>query len=109
MRSAKGLSKTTKLVLQKNKECFFCKTTRNLHHHEVFHGTANRKKSVEWGCQVWLCGAHHNLSMDGVHFNKKKDDMLKKYAQTEFEKLYGHEKFMSIFHKNYLEGDEDGI
>lgn len=103
------MSKTTKLVLQKNKECFFCHRTEGLHRHEVFHGTANRRKSIEYGCQVWLCGPHHNLSIEGVHFNKSRDDKLKRFAQEEFEKVYGHEKFMEVFHKNYLEGENDGI
>ena len=92
----------TKLNLQKNKECFFCKTTQDLHHHEVFYGSANRKKSIQYGCQVWLCGKHHNLSTDGVHFNKKRDEYLKQYTQLEFEKVFGHTKFMEVFNKNYL-------
>ena len=95
----------TKLKLQSKKECWVCHTTSNLHHHEVFHGSANRRKSIEWGCQVWLCGPHHNLSTQGVHFNKKLDDKLKRYTQEKFEELYGHDKFMEVFHKNYI-GDE---
>ncbi len=98
-----------KITLQSEKRCFFCGTTRNLHHHEVFYGTANREKSIKWGCQVYLCGPHHNLSTEGVHFNKKRDLQLKQFAQREFEKLYGHDKFMEVFKKNYLEGDENGI
>lgn len=98
-----------KLILQHKKECFFCGTTENLHHHEVFYGSANRKKSIEWGCRVWLCGAHHNLSSKGVHMNHDMDMKLKRYTQMCFESVYGHEKFMEIFHKNYLEGDENGI
>ena len=95
-----------RLTLQKHKECWFCHTTENLHHHEVFYGSANRKKSIEWGCQVWLCGKHHNLSKNSVHMNHDMDLRLKRSTQTEFEKVYGHEAFMELFHKNYLEGDE---
>ena len=91
-----------KLILQQNKECFFCKTTQGLHLHECLYGSANRKKSIEWGLQVYLCGPHHNLSSEGVHMNKERDMILKKYAQTEFEKVYGHTKFMEVFKKNYL-------
>ena len=90
-----------KLSLQSRKECFFCGKTEGLHRHEVFYGSANRKKSIEWGCQVWLCGPHHNLSKDGVHMNRQRDLLLKQYAQKVFEKEYGHEKFMEVFHKNY--------
>lgn len=96
-----------KLILQDKKECWFCKTTFKLHHHEVFYGTANRKKSIEYGCQVWLCSAHHNFGKNSVHYNHDMDVMLKRYTQREFEKVYGREKFLELFHKNYLtEGDE---
>ena len=92
-----------RLILQTKKECYFCKTTQNLHRHEVFYGTANRKKSIQYGCQVWLCGKHHNLSTEGVHFDKKKDLKLKIDTQKKFEEKFGHTKFMEVFHKNYYE------
>ena len=94
-----------KLILQNEKRCIVCGDTLGLHHHEVFYGTANRNKSIEFGCQVWLCGKHHNLSKEGVHFNTELDERLKRYVQTKLEEEYGHEKFMEVFHKNYL-GDE---
>lgn len=90
------------MELQTRKECFFCGKTEGLHHHEVFYGSANRKKSIKWKCQVWLCGKHHDLSSEGVHMDHKKDLILKRYAQKCFEQEYGHEKFMEVFHKNYL-------
>lgn len=97
------------MKLQSNKECFFCGRTDSLHHHEVFYGTANRKKSIKWGLQVWLCPEHHNMSSQGVHMNHERDMILKKYAQKVFETEYGRDKFIEIFHKNYLKGDEHGI
>ena len=96
------LMTTKKLRLQKNKECWVCGTTIGLHHHECVYGSANRKKSIDYGLQVWLCGRHHNLSSEGVHFNHTLDIKLKQYAQTKFEEEYGHEKWMQEFHKNYL-------
>ena len=92
-----------KLTLQENKECFFCGKTEGLHHHEVFYGTADRKKSIKYGCQVWLCPEHHNISNKAVHMNRQMDLILKKYTQKRFEQLYSHEKFMEVFHRNYLE------
>lgn len=68
-------------VLQDKKECYVCKATQNLHSHHIFYGTANRKKSEQYGMKVWLCGTHHNLSNEGVHFNKKLDLQLKKLGQ----------------------------
>lgn len=91
-----------KSILQTKNECWKCHDTRNLHTHEVFYGTANRKKSIDYGLQVKLCGKHHNLSTEGVHFNKALDKELKTYAQKKFEELYGHDKFMEIFKRNYL-------
>ena len=99
---------TKKLILQPKKECFFCGTTVGLHRHHVF-GGPNRKHSEDFGCVVYLCGDHHNLSNKGVHLNKHMDLLVKRYAQKVFEETYSHEEFMKIFHKNYLGGDDDGI
>lgn len=100
---------TKKLILQPHKQCFFCAKTVGLHHHEIFYGSANRKKSIEWGMQVWLCPDHHNMSNMGVHLNKHMDLILKRYGQKVFEETYGHDKFMEVFKRNYLGGDDDGI
>lgn len=82
--------------------CWFCPKTQGLHKHEVFYGTANREKSIKWGMVVALCPEHHNMSSDGVHHNHERDLELKRCAQAVFEKRYGHDKFMEIFHHNYL-------
>lgn len=94
--------KKMKIKLQDRKECYKCHTTLDLHRHEIFYGTANRKKSIQYGCQVWLCGKHHNLSSEGVHFDRTFDLELKMAAQTEFERLNGHEMYMKVFGRNYL-------
>lgn len=85
-----------------NERCYFCNQRYGLHKHEVFFGTADRKKSIEWGMVVSLCPNHHNMSSDGVHFNRQMDLTLKRDAQRIFEEKYGHEKFMEVFHRNYL-------
>lgn len=69
---------------------------------DVFYGTANRKKSEEFGCWVYLCANHHNMSNAGVHFNKELDLKLKQRCQEEFEKYGSREDFRRIFGKNYL-------
>ena len=89
-------------IVQKNKCCFVCGTTQGLHKHHIFYGRANRKLSEKWGCWCWLCGRHHNLSSEGVHFNKPLDLHLKKESQQRFEFLHSHEEFMEIFGKNYI-------
>jgi hypothetical protein len=67
--------------------------------HEVFYGTANRQHSIDWGMQVTLCHlCHRDVHL---HPNKHKDRKLKQIFQLKFEKLYGHDKFMQIFGRNY--------
>lgn len=68
----------------------------------VFYGTANRKKSEEFGCWVYLCAGHHNMTDFSVHFNKELDLKLKKECQKEFEKYGSREDFRRIFGKSYL-------
>lgn len=84
-------------------KCYLCGTIYNLHIHEVFFGTANRKKSIQYGCCVALCGKHHNLSNEGVHFNKKLDTALKQEMQIKFEEVYPELNFLKIFGRNYKE------
>lgn len=90
-------------VLQSEKACYVCGTTYNLHSHHVLFGTSNRKKSEKYGLKVWLCAYHHNMSNDGVHFNKALDLRLKKTAQEYFEEHYGsRESFRNEFGRSYL-------
>lgn len=97
------MKKRNNSLIQKDmSKCFVCGCKNNLHIHEVFHGSANRKKSIEYDCYVALCANHHNISDEGVHYNKELDTYLKVLCQEAFEKKYSHKKFMEVFHKNYL-------
>ncbi len=87
-------------MLQKEKQCLICKTTIGLHEHHVFDGS-RRKASDKYGLTVWLCAKHHTGD-EGVHQNEKLNLQLKRKVQAAFEKKYGHERFMEIFHKSYL-------
>ena len=90
-------------IIQKEKQCLVCGTTYNLHSHHVFYGTSNRKQSEKYGLKVWLCAYHHNMSNEGVHFNKHLDSHLKQMAQRHFEARYGNrEEFIKTFGKSYL-------
>ena len=97
---------TMKSILQTQKECFICGTYRNLHEHHVYGGVANRPKSEKYGLKVYLCARHHNGSSASVHHNNKMKEDLEKFAQRTFEDKYSHEKFMEVFHKNYLWDEE---
>lgn len=90
-------------ILQKEKRCYVCGTTVNIHIHEVFFGK-NRKKSIEDGCCVYLCGRHHNQSNEGVHFNKELDLKLKRKMEEQWLLTYhkGIEEFINRYYKNYL-------
>lgn len=92
-----------KSVLQDEKECYVCHTTLGLHEHHIIYGTANRKKSEQYGFKVWLCGYHHNMSDQSVHYNKKIDLHLKKLCQMWWI-THGRttEEFIKEFGRSYL-------
>lgn len=85
-----------------DKECLVCKTIYGLHSHHIF-GGRNRKLSEKYGLKVWLCGWHHNLSDEGVHFDNKLDNTIKQLGQRKFEAEHGHDEWMKVFGRNYLD------
>ena len=92
----------SKSIISNYPECIVCRTTKNLHRHHIFFGTANRELSEEWGCWVYLCSRHHTGN-HGVHFNKSFDLTLKRMCQDKFEEELGtREDFIRIFGRNYL-------
>lgn len=94
----------SKSIMQTEKECFITHSTTGLHKHHIF-GGANKNKSEKWGCWVYLRHEWHNTSNLGVHSGNTALALeLKQLCQLEFEKLYGHEKFMEEFGRNYLDG-----
>lgn len=74
--------------------------------HEIFFGTANRKKSIKYGLVVFIMPEDHNMSEYGVHCMKGNEfDMyLKKLGQERAMKKYAWttSEFIDIFGKNYL-------
>ena len=93
----------SKSLISKEKECFVCKTTIGLHKHHVYPGR-NRQLSEREGCWLWLCGRHHNLSNDGVHYDRLLDELIKEECQRRWETEHeeGRAGFMRIFGRNYL-------
>ena len=90
-------------ILQKDKKCLVCGTRTGLHYHHIFGGNANRRISDKHGFTCWLCGNHHNLTDDGIHFNRELDTMVKKACQRKFEETHSRSEFMSLIGRNYLE------
>lgn len=91
-----------KSIIQKDMtKCYICGKPKEAIH-EVFNGYANRIKSIRYGAYVALCGYHHNLSNNGVHFDKALDLNLKMECQKALEKKYSHEWFVKTFNKSYI-------
>lgn len=93
----------SKSILSNDRQCWLCEARENLHRHHVFYGVANRNLSEKYGCWVYLCARHHNMSNQGVHFNHDFDLLLKKQAQRAWEEHYGtQEDFIQTFGRSYL-------
>lgn len=90
-----------KSLLSNEKKCYVCGTTRDLHKHHIYFGS-NRKLSEKYGCWVYLCAPHHNMSNKGVHSDRELDLRLKKECQQAFEKKHSRDEFMRIFGRNWL-------
>lgn len=90
-------------ILQDEKKCYVCGQELGLHTHEVFFGK-NRQNSIEDGCCVYLCGRHHNLSKEGVHFNHSLDLKLKKEMEQKWLQTYDEtiENFIERYGRNYI-------
>lgn len=82
--------------------CYVCKTPFNIHIHHVYGGTGRRKLSDKYGCIVPLCAYHHNMSNEGVHFNRALDLKIKRDIQKRFVEVYPNLDFIKVFGKSYL-------
>lgn len=93
-----------KSIMQDEKECYLCGSTRFLEEHHIF-GGANRKWSEKYGLKVYLCHYCHNEPPLGVHFNQERNLYLKKAGQLKFTRYYNKndEEFRQVFGKNYLD------
>ena len=76
------------------------------HRHEIFFGTANRKKSIKYGLVVFIRPEDHNMSEYGVHNRKghEFDMYLKKLGQERAmdEYAWTTDDFIKIFGKSYI-------
>lgn len=76
------------------------------HRHEIFFGTANRKKSIKYGLVVFIKPEDHNMSEYGVHNRKghEFDMYLKKLGQKRAmdEYTWTTDEFIDIFGKSYI-------
>lgn len=96
----------TKSIMQDKRECYISGFSTNLARHHIY-GGGRRQLSDIWGCWVWLRADWHNMADYGVH-GKDGHELnmrLKRECQKRFEELYGHDTFMAVFKKNYLEDE----
>ena len=96
----------SKSIMSNERECFICKDTRVLHKHHIFGGIGRREMSEHFGCWVYLCPRHHNMSDIGVHFNKPLDLSLKRMCQAKFEETHTRAEWHRYFGRSYLEENE---
>lgn len=67
------------------------------HEHHVVFGSGRKAKSEHFGLKVNLCPKHHSTSKQGVHGNKKLENMLVEIAQKAFKVSYPKEKWEDHF------------
>ena len=74
--------------------------------HEVFFGTANRKKSIQFRLYVFIRPEDHNMSELGVHgrYGTEFNNHLKQIGQRSAMAMYGwsEEKFIQVFGRSYV-------
>lgn len=87
-----------KSIMQDEKECYLTGSTECLDLHHCFQGS-RRQLSDKWGCTVWL---RHDIHMRLHDSDRELDLQIKRDCQKEFERRWGHEKFMEVFGRNYL-------
>lgn len=90
-----------KSILQDEKKCYITGRTDRLHLHHIYFG-ANRKISDKNGFTIWLIPELHNMSNQGIHFNRDFDLAIKRDCQRKFEENHTREEFIKLIGKNYL-------
>lgn len=89
-------------IMPKN-DLYSTKRETGLVRHEVFYGTGKRELSIKYGLVIFLTPKMHNMSNQGIHFDREFDLNVKKIAQAKFEETHTREEFINIFGKNYLD------
>lgn len=94
---------TKSLLNTESGRCYVCGQYRTTARHEIF-GGPNRQQSKALGMWANVCPPCHAK----VHANLEAFTYLRAAAQLKFEQEYGHERFMSVFGRNYLP-EEDWV
>ena len=70
--------------------------------HHVFGGSGRRTISEKHGFIIPLTNDEHNMSDNGIHFNKEMDLKIKKLCQKKYEETHSREEFIKLIGKNYI-------
>lgn len=89
------------LLNKDNNECYLCHKQGSLQRHEIY-GASNRTFSKALGMWINVCPCCHSK----IHNNPLDFIPLKEEGQRIFEREYGHERFMAVFSRNYLDEEE---
>lgn len=89
-------------IIEKDSEhCYICGCGGALAVHHVMGGPW-RAKSTEDGLIVHLCPKCHTDGPYSAHRCRQTMDRLRQDAQMAYEALYGHERWMRRYGRNYL-------
>ena len=94
---------TKSLLHTESGRCYVCGREVQTARHEVFYGP-DRENSKALGMWADVCPPCHAK----IHADAEAYTWLKAAAQLQFEKEFGHERFMAVFGRNYLP-EEDWI
>lgn len=96
------MQKQSRSIMQQgDPRCFFCGRTVGLERHHAMTGP-NRMLAERYGLWVYCCDYCHRDPKEGVQYNRKKADGLKRLAQIAFEARHSHADWMEVFGRNYL-------
>lgn len=89
-------------IMQNEKRCYLTGAEGiPLHKHHIF-GGPNRRISEANGFWIYLVPRLHNMSNEGVHFNRDLDLKIKRECQRRFEEAHTREDFIRLIGRSYL-------
>lgn len=90
-----------KSILQDKKECFITHQTEGLQKYYIY-GEGNRQTCKNNGFWVWLLPRYYNESRDGVMYNSRLSDSIKRACQRAYESRHSRSEFVQLIGVSYL-------
>lgn len=91
-------------IMENNPPYWYNKRSDRLIRHEVFFGVRNRQKSIDDGLVIFITPMQHNMSKQGIHFNREYDLYAKREGEKCWMKYYNKtiDDFIKRYGRNYL-------